>query len=276
MTVESLLWFSFQVAGAVAAGVVGWRIGGRGARAWRRAAIVATGLMLAWPLMRLFPAHVIRWLGAHFVMFVEVTGIVIPATLLFTIAARNSRTSGQRRAVRLLIPVCCLYFIRYGLWMVRPGIDELGPMYLEGQVCRQSTGYTCVAASLVTLLKTYGYETTETEMARLSHTEFNWGTTDTRAVAALQDRLAGERVEVCYEEMDFERLKAVPKPCVVPVRWNYFVSHMVPVLAADDKRVRVGDPMNGMTDQAAADFQKVWHGRGIYLVDHRESARSNP
>jgi hypothetical protein len=76
--------------------------------------------------------------------------------------------------------------------------------------------------------------------------------------------------------MDFERLKSVPKPCVVPIRWNYFVSHMVPVLAADDNSVRVGDPMNGVDVQTAAEFRKTWQGRGIYLLDTRQPARSTP
>lgn len=274
MSVEPAWWFIGQLVGAVLAAVVGWRIARCEPKVWKWAALLATALMLAWPLMRLFPAHVIRWFGAQLVIFIEVTGIVVPAFLLFAIAARNTRTPGQRRAVRLLVPVCCLYFIRYGVWMVRPPVGDLGPTQLQGEVCRQSTGYTCVAASLVTLLMAHGYEATETDMARLSHTEFEWGTTDSRAVYALQTRLRGEPVEVCYEVMDYERLKAVPKPCVVPIRWNYFVSHMVPVLFADDDRVRVGDPLIGTVDKSAAEFRDVWHGRGIYLFPRQQTVRS--
>ena len=256
---ELAAWFAGQVTAAVGAGVLGWRVSQARPRAWKQAAVVATVLMLAWPLMRLFPAHVIRWFGTEPVIFLEVTGIVVPAVLLFTIAARQARTPGQRRAVRLLIPVCCLYFVRYGVWMVRPPLGDLGATQIEGGVCRQSTGYTCVAASLVTLLRAYGYPASETEMARLSFTERDWGTTDSRAVAALQERLRGEPVEVCYETMDYERLKAVPKPCVVPIRWNYFVSHMVPVLSATDDTVLLADPLTGVTEKSAREFRAVWH-----------------
>jgi predicted double-glycine peptidase len=277
MHTEPVVWFVGQVVAAGLAGVAGWRIARCEPRVWKRTALLATVLMLAWPFMRLFPAHVIRWLGANLVIFIEVTGIVIPAVLLFTIAARNTRTEGQRRAVRLLIPVCALYFIRYGVWMVRPPIADLGPTQLQGEVCRQSTTYTCVAASLVTLLKAYGYEAGETQMARLSYTEVDWGTSDSRAVLALQKRLAGEAVDVCYEVMDYERLKSVPKPCIVPIRWNYFVSHMVPVLSADENGVRIGDPLAGVLHESAKDFYRMWHKRGIYLVDRRPDAeRSSP
>lgn len=273
---EACIWFAVQAGAILIAAVAGWRLAGRTARAWRTIAAVATILMLAWPLMRLFPAHTMRWIGADPLMFIEVTGIVVPAVLLFAIAARNITTHGQRRAVALLIPVCCLYFLRNGVWMVRPPIADLGPTQMSQGVCRQSTGYTCVAASLVTLLDRHGYPASETEMARLSHTEVGWGTTDSRAVVALSKRLAGEPVDVRYEVMDYGRLVEVPKPCVVPIQWGYFVSHMVPVLDADEGSVTIGDPLDGMSEKTREDFLRIWHKRGIYLVDRRRSARTQP
>lgn len=274
MTLESAGWFVGQIVAIIAAALAGWWVGRREMRLWRPIAIAATVAMLTWPLMRLFPAHVIRWLGAQSVMFIEVTGIVIPAVLLFAIAARNIRTAGQRRAILLLIPVCCLYFVRNGVWMVRPPLDDLGPMQIQDGICRQSTGYTCVAASLVTLLDRHGYQASETQMARLSYTEAGWGTTDSRALVALHKRLAGEPVEICYEVMDYHRLTLVPKPCVVPIRWSYFVSHMVPILAANDEAVVIADPLDGVCEKSPEEFLEVWHKRGIYLIDHRVGAEA--
>lgn len=269
MSAESLAWFAGQAVGIGFAGATGWRVARLPERMWKLAAVAATLLMLAWPLMRVFPSHVLSWFGPRVVAFVEVTGITLPAVALFAIAGRRSRTASQRRAVLLLIPVCCLYFVHHGGWMVRPAVTNLGPTEFKGDVCLQSTGYTCVAASLVTLLRAYGYEATETEMARLTYTEVNGGATDSRAVWGLRQRLRGEPIEVCYEKMDYERLKSVPKPCVVPIRWGYFISHMVPVLSASDQEVRLGDPLDGPRTQRPSEFQAVWKGTGIFLVDRR-------
>ncbi len=126
-----------------------------------------------------------------------------------------------------------------------------------------------MAASMVTTLKAYGIASTETEMAHLSHTEVNGGTTDSRAVAGLETKLVGQPIEVCYERMAYNRLKAVPKPCMVSIKWDYFVSHMVPVLEANDECVRVGDPLKGIYEMPVNEFRSVWHKSGIYLVDRR-------
>jgi hypothetical protein len=273
MTRESILWFCGQAAAIMLAGWVGWRVAGAKTRMWKAAASIATVLMLGWPLMRFYPAHFIRWFGAWPISFLEVTGIVIPGVALFTIAACHVRTAGQRRAMRLMIPVCCIYFVGHGLWMVRAGVPDLGKTRMDGRACIQSTGYTCVAASMVSMLKAYGYEATETQMARLSYTEVENGTTDSRAVTALEAFLAGESIEVHYETMDYARLQAVPKPCMVPVRWGYFVSHMMPVFAASDQTVRLGDPVSGVTAWPVDRFLSVWHKRGIYLVDRRLAQR---
>lgn len=267
MTLESASWFAGEVIAINGAALAGYWIGQRGVRAWKWTATVATLLMLAWPAMRLAPTHVTHWLGVRPVLFTEVTGIVVPAVFLFTLAARNIRTRAQRRAVVILVPACCLFFIRNAAWMVRPSLEDLGPTHMREGVCLQSTEYTCVAASLVTLLASRGYSTSETEMARLSYTEPGWGTTDTRALGALRTRLAGEPLDICYEEMDYQRLMDVPKPCLVTVRWGYFVSHMVPVLFADPNSVVLGDPASGVMGRTRTEFERDWKPRGIYLIE---------
>jgi hypothetical protein len=269
LRLEALLWFSGQALALALAIVAGWRLSGMAPQRWKAAAALATGLILTWPLARLFPAQAVRCLGARPVSFIEVTGIVIPAALLFTIAARNVAVARQPRIIAALMAACCLYFVRNGAWMFRPPLADLGPTRMQGSICLQSTPYTCVAASLVTMLKAFGYPAGETEMARLTYTERYYGTTDTRALAALRARLTGEPVEVCFETMDFDRLKLVPKPCVVSLKRGYFVSHMVPVLSISDSHVRLGDPLTGITEVSTGEFLRSWPGRGIYLVDHR-------
>ena len=270
MTFESILWFVSQIVVAAAAAVLGVVIAKTRAAVWKPVAVGVTLLVLLCPLMRFFPAVALSALGAGVVIFIEVTGIVIPAAMLFTLAARTVRRARDRRAMWSLLVVCALYFVRGGLWMVRPGVPDLKTAtYVDG-VCRQSTGYTCVAASLVTLLRTYGIEATETEMARLSYTEVGGGTTDSRAVYALQQKLANLPIETRYEYgMTYDRLIELDRPCVLPLQWGYFTSHMVPVLDADDEGVILGDPLSGPRRVTRREFESQWLRRCVYLVDHR-------
>lgn len=270
MAAESIIWFALQALAAAAAAVVGFRIARARPAVWKPAAIVATALMLLWPLMRVFPAAALSALGAGVVIFIEVTGIVIPAAMLFALASGVVKRPRERRALLLLLVVCGLYFVRSGLWMVRPPVPDLDTAPYADGVCLQSTGYTCVAASLVTLLHAHGIEATEAEMARLSYTEVGNGATDSRAVYALQRKLRRLPIEVRYERgMSYERLLELGRPCVVPIKWGYYCSHMVPFLDADAEAVTLGDPLTGRRRVPRAEFESDWLRRGIYLVDRR-------
>lgn len=265
MVSESALWFAALLMLAAAMILLGSVVTRRRPAVWKSVAVAATCTALFWPLMRWFPDRFLRLLGSDVLMHIEVLGVIPAVLLLFTIAARHAQCFKQRRLSVWLVLMCTIYFVRNGLWMVCPPVPDLGTVNLQNGVCLQSTNYTCVAASLVTLLRAYGVPATETEMARLSRTEINYGTTDTRAVHALEEKLARRDVEIRYETMDYDRLRQADKPCLVSTKFSYFISHMVPVLEADENRVVLGDPLTGRRTLSVADFKEIWSDRGIYL-----------
>lgn len=237
------------------------RWGRAGARAVCAGALVA---LLLWPLMRVFPAEPIALLGAPAVACVELTGLAIPAVLFFSLAARRVPKASDRRAILLLTAVAAVYFVRAGWWMISPGVSDLDPLRIDSRgICRQTTGYTCVAASMVTMLRANGVEATEEEMARLAHVEVGGGATDSRAIWALERRLAGTGLRPRYCKTDYAGLIAAPKPCLVQIGWGYFMSHMVPVMSADSERVVLGDPECGKREMTAEAFGGTWKGTVI-------------
>lgn len=266
MTVESLVWFCGQAVALIVAALVGHWLGGRSARGTRPVAIAAVVFMVAGPLVRLRPDLALHLLPLELLVFAEVTAVAIPAALLFAMAARQIPRATDRRALRLLPLICAIFFVNAGLWMVRPPVPEMRSSHYADGVCRQSTDYTCVAASLVTVLQKHGIETSEGEMARLSFTGVGQGTTDTRAVLALRRKLAGQPLDVRYEHMDYARLQQVGLPCLVPLKWGYFVSHMVALLEARDDAVVLGDPLTGARRVSRGEFEREWLRRGIYLA----------
>jgi predicted double-glycine peptidase len=272
---ESALWFAAQLVLAAIMILLGRVVARQQTAVWRLVAIAATGAALLWPLMRWFPDRFLHLLGSRVLMHIEVIGLIPAVLLLFTIAAYHARCFQHRRLSVWLVLMCAIYFVRNGLWMICPPVPNLGETTLWHGVCMQSTSYTCVAASLVTLLRAVDVPATETEMAHLSMTEINNGATDTRAVNALEQKLAGRDLEIRYETMDFDRLRRVDKPCLVSTKFAYFISHMVPVLEADENRVVLGDPLTGRRTISADEFKNLWSRRGIYLHAAQRTARTS-
>lgn len=262
------LWFIFasQCILALAAFLVAPSIARKDRRVWGWVCAGAFVCMLLWPLMRVFPTVAIQLFGAQAVACIELTGLIIPAALLFSIAARQVPRAPDRRAIFMLLAVAGVYFGWAGRWMLVDTLPNLGPTQMQGHVCKQSTEYTCVAASMVTMLRARGIEADELEMARLAHVQVGGGATDSRALWALEHKLAGTGLQPVYETLTLADLAAAPKPLLVQLDWGYFVSHMVPVMAADAASVTIGDPLTGSRTMTTAEFAESWKRQAIMLV----------
>jgi len=234
---------------------------------WATVCLVALGVMLLWPLMRFYPVQSVRLLGPKVDSCIELTGLAIPAVLLFAVASRHLPKKPDQRAVLMLTAVAAIYFVKAGWWMIAPAVELTKPTKIgDHNICMQTTGYTCVAASMVTMLRARGIAAEEAEMARLAYTQVNGGATDSRALWALEKKLAGTGLRPRYQSLDRRGVIDAPKPCMVQLDWGFFVSHMVPVMAATETEVTIGDPINGQRMLAMEDFLKEWKGNAITLV----------
>jgi hypothetical protein len=263
--------FVLQLGVAFAAFAIAPRIARSARPVWVCACLACLGILLLWPLMRILPVQTIALLGAPAVACIELTGLFIPAVLLFAIAARHVPRKSDARAILLLTAVAAIYFVKAGWWMVGPGVSGLGPTNMDGNnICRQSTGYTCVAASMVTMLRARGIAADETEVARLAFTQVGGGATDSRALWALETKLAGTVLRPRYQRLDQAGLIAASKPCMVQLDWGFFTSHMVPVMSADRDRVVIGDPLEGLREMSMTGFLAKWKRNAITLEPRRE------
>ncbi len=230
--------------------------------------LASLAAMLAFPLMRVYPVLTLSVVGAPVASLTEFTAMAIPAGLLFGLLVPRLPRVKDRRAVYALLGLSLVYFVKAGWWMVSPGVGDLGITKWNDGVCMQSTDSTCVAASMVTLLKSRGVESTETEMAALSFVEPGGGTTDSRAAWALERKLASagrSDLRVRYEYMTLDQIIAVPKPCMVPLNWGFFLSHMVCVMDADTTTITLADPLSGRRAMTVPEFTREWKGLVMWL-----------
>lgn len=260
--------FLVQVMIAGAAFALGRWVGGLESR-WVGGVVMsaALALMLVCGVLRVFPATVIDLAGAAAAACTEFTIPALPGALFFGVASRRVERKADRRAIGLLLVIAGAYFVKAGWWMVGPGVRGLGPTKIDADgVCRQSTNATCVPASMVTALRARGIDAGEEEMARLAYTD-SGGTTDSRALWALERKLAGTGLTARYVEFDAAGLAAAPKPVLVQLNWGFFVSHMVPVLEVTDGRVVLGDPAEGVREMTLGEFEREWKGMGIVMEE---------
>ena len=172
------------------------------------------------------------------------------AVLMFAVAS-HLVPRRSRRALVLLSCAVAIFAVQQKAWhVVRPAAYDLEGTSVDG-VCFQSTGYTCGAASAVTLLNTMGIEATEGEMAELMRTPPRHGITSVGAAYGLKRKLARES---CPERVTLapcgkDNLDDLPTPFLVGLKFKLWCDHMVCVLEVGPDRVVVGDPLVGI---------KVW------------------
>jgi len=183
------------------------------------------------------------------------------ATFFFVVAARLVPDPRSRRAVALMPVVLAGYLVAVNAWTVRtPECWRTSDGLWNRGVCLQSTDYTCGAASIATLVRAKGGETTEHEAARLSLTIPSAASpTSGRAGAqAAPSGTAGLDPRVALEDA-----AKLPLPCLAPLKWSFWFDHMVVVLAPTEDGLLIGEPLRGPVRMTRANLAPLWRGTAV-------------
>lgn len=197
----------------------------------------------------------------------------LPCAVLFFACASQLATAPNRRMLRVLVVVLLAFVTAVTGYRLFPiPMHDFGRNIKAG-VCLQSSGYTCGAASLVTLLNEMGVEATEGEMARLTGTIPGRGVSDFQAAYGLQQKLAQldrpERVQITYKE-DRDPT-GLATPFLAGMKFSFFFDHMVCVLSVNEQGVEIGDPLQGRRTMRGDEFRREW--RGFAITAETEPAR---
>ncbi|MHC4606411.1 MAG: cysteine peptidase family C39 domain-containing protein [Planctomycetota bacterium] len=168
----------------------------------------------------------------------------------------------------LLMVFAGLLLLRLGdmTWAeVRPR-PELAGTVGESGFCRQTSAYSCGAASAAMFLHLYGITATEDEMARLCLTRSGTLGGTTHAGLALGLRRKGLEVRVRAPER-------ITGPAIVPIRQTWLVSHFVVVRKVERDRVYVSDPTHGTYSMSRERFSTLWEGSVVECVPGRAKSR---
>jgi len=156
---------------------------------------------------------------------------------------------------------------------VKPLLDPLDLSQLkdrcEGDVCLQSTLSTCGPASAATLLKTFGDDASERELALESFTS-RGGTEIWYLARALERRGIGTRVVIKAVGANM----ILPGPAIAGVVLPGNAGHFIALVASDDKQVTFVDPMKGKATLSVEQLKRQYHFTGFFLLSTIEPSRN--
>jgi predicted double-glycine peptidase len=149
------------------------------------------------------------------------------------------------------------------IWISRE-LKSLQTTFSKEGVCIQTTGFTCGAASAVTVLRQIGIEAQESELAILAKTT-STGTTNDKLIYAIRKLYGGKGIDCQYREFNsIAELKDIC-PMIAIIKLSPVVDHYTAVLEVTDDKVIIGDPLAGKKEWSYANFKNKWSAAGIVL-----------
>jgi hypothetical protein len=219
------------------------RLTGRGSRiGW-----MLFGVLLGLPgiLMPMYYLHFFdRW--AFFFTFRAVPLSELTASASGILAGTVANYSARLRASRSVMTVGMLIILTLGLAApyAKPILAPVDPSVYRNQwrddVCLQSTA-SCGAASAATILRLYGIEATEREIAGECYTYVS-GTENWYLARALRRR--GLKADFIFVDPP---VRDLPVPSIAGINMGQ-AGHFITILSENEDHYVVGDPLSGRSE----------------------------
>jgi len=260
--VETILELIALMALSVASGFVGYHLAGRSVR--QTQVLAAVGLVLvAWPiLVTLFPDRLYFLYPA-----VEHGHIIFATAFLFVGVLFKSYMDHSRRrilnAVLLVVLTYSVFADPVHLALEGDEIRALDGGVRDG-VSIQATHYTCMPSATATVMRLWGVEAKEGELAYAMRTGFQ-GTHATRVPAVVRRYGAARGLDAHIESLSLQELRARGLPAVVG-GYDGGIRHAIALLELDETHVVIGDPLRGRRRFSLEEWQKSFRFNGEAIV----------
>lgn len=224
--------------------------------------LVATVLAIPGALFVLYYTHLFDN-AAWFYSFRAMSHTELAAAGLGSIAGlAQSRFQPKTLGEKLVVPLilCVLLSVPF----IKSALDPVDYSGLQqvctGEVCLQSTPSTCGPTSAATLLKLFGKNASEEELAHECFT-YRGGTEIWYVARAFRKR--GLTADFVIQPPD---KISPPAPAIAGVLLPGGAGHFVAILSEDDRDITIGDPLKGKVVVTRAQLNHAYHFTGFFLV----------
>lgn len=135
-----------------------------------------------------------------------------------------------------------------------------------GGVCRQNTDYTCGPAAAVTALHQLNISAEEGELAILAFTNWVTGTPTDLLCDAINSKLVNLNLECKTVRLaDLHGIKSFP--AIAAVEYGFLVDHYVTLIGWEAGRLKVADPLVGISLMTKEEFLRKWRRINIVFAE---------
>jgi len=215
--------------------------------------IAIKGIFVFFPVIEVYlmPANLYHYIDRTFPFLF----FLIFLSVISTIAKQR-----EKRVIYLLLIIFSIYTVHMTVWRFStPDCYSFDGKIKDG-VCIQTSGYTCGASSMVTILKNMNIDATEGEMAKFSGTIPFKGVSNFQTAAGMNRKFRKEALPynmVLKTYSDKELIK-IQTPFLVTIKHAFFCDHMVCVLKIQNDEVILGDPLTGKRSISTEAFLDLW------------------
>jgi predicted double-glycine peptidase len=197
--------------------------------------------------------------------------------LLLGVIGVHYRRTGSQRILHDVFVVVLLYFV-----LAEPLYFALKKDYIKGLDLRvvngvtiQASNFSCVAASLATILRRWGYNYKEGEVAYPLRTTFQ-GTRIPGIIKVVAALGAEQRLEAKIVRTDFAELQRLNVPAILFMYWGrkQHANALLGIgigIGVGGGQVFIGEPLNGLLKMSiSAFFQRErlyrWNGKAVIIA----------
>lgn len=185
--------------------------------------------------------------------------------LVGVLSARYLNTSPRRIIFLVFTIVLSFFTLADGIYLaVAAGkVRSLDGEVVQG-VTRQSTEFSCVAASLATVLRRWGFDYTEGEVAYRARTTF-LGTSVPKIPGTVRELGAAKKLQAKLIKTTWEELRLFDVPCLLSTGYGG-MAHCSALIGLDKEWVVAGEPMAGIFVRREERYTREWNWRGYAVV----------
>jgi predicted double-glycine peptidase len=231
-----------------------------------RYVFVVTGFVLLWPnlLSRLLTDKFYLFFPESFLTEMMYAGAFL---LVGVLAARYLNTS-FRRIIFLVFTVVLSYFTLADYVFFAVAADMVRS--LDGNVIQdvttQSSGFSCVPCSLATVLRRWGLQYSEGEVAYELRTSFR-GTSVPRVPGAVRKLGSSKKLQAKVIKTTWNELQRLDIPCLISVKANFGkIDHCSALVGLNGEWVIAGEPLLGILRLKRDEYMEHWQWSGYAVV----------
>lgn len=252
---------------------LGWRVcrapaeEGQAPGAAAPTACAALGL-LAILVQYAAPRHYVDWLQLPPGLWRD--ALFAPGALLVGVACARAWGNSRQRVLTALLGLGYAGFLLHDpVFVLVHASANLEPPEIKDGVVLQRNDRNCAPASAATVLRRWGLEASDGELALLAQTSY-YGTPDDRLVEAIRSYGAEAGLDALAIRTTWDELRAIDHPAILGVKLLGSFDHAVALLGLADDGALFGEPLVGRQSFVGSSLVllsewKRWDGKAIVV-----------